>query len=185
MVANLLSFSEADKFSGWIACIFTSIILIILIGLLFTQKRMQNRFTKIAYAELLFSFVFRTVALSLLSVKINTSQCTVLNSRLFDKIMFEIPYYLLVLIQFSLLFGWFSCVRVFETLNGSELNDATKISQRQFIIFTVVTSFITLVMALNITAQSIDYIQSGYWCSAITNRSAIIDYSCIIILTSF
>jgi hypothetical protein len=73
-----------------------------LLYILYT-KRIDNRYTKIAYCELLIALLIRTVSCFLYAVKAGSED---LNSRLFDVLIWELPYYLLMQVAFALLFGW-------------------------------------------------------------------------------
>ncbi len=67
------------------------------------QKKVHNRYTKIAYFELLFALFLRVVACFIFA-KFTDSES--LSSSLFDEIFFISPFYLVIKIAFALIFGW-------------------------------------------------------------------------------
>lgn len=82
-----------------------------------STKRIDNRYTKIAYCELLIALLIRTVSCFLYAVKAGSED---LNSRLFDVLIWELPYYLLIQVAFALLFGWLTLRDVLTgILNGN------------------------------------------------------------------
>jgi len=69
------------------------------------RGNIHNRYTKIAYIELIVALSLRIVACCVFAWFSN-SDSSKLSSSIFNEIFFILPYYLVIKIAFALVFGW-------------------------------------------------------------------------------
>ena len=110
-------------------------------------KKIDNRYTKIAYSELLIALLIRTVSCFLYAIKAGSED---LNSRLFDVLIWELPYYLIMQVAFALLFGWLTLRDVLTGIlkghTALEFESVHKVQQVHMRTFITVTVCIYLVL---------------------------------------
>ena len=99
--------------ASYVACIVFTILAVFLVWV-FMRKLLHNRYTKIAYLELVIALVLRIAACAVFAWFSN-SRSNKLSSSLFSELFFILPYYLVIKIAFALVFGW---ITLYSVLNN-------------------------------------------------------------------
>ena len=122
------------------------------------KRKINNRYTKYAYLELIVALAFRTVSCIVLAAK---HKSTKLNTRLFDEFMLQIPYYLVVQVSFSMLFGWITLRATLQGVvndNSYDNYEVMIVTQKRYLcIYTVVVASVYIFLVFDFARGLMTY----------------------------
>lgn len=122
-------------------------ILLVIVGFTLVKRKFNNRYTLFAFFEFTIALILRTISCFLFAAK---SRSEDLNTRLFDELIFQLPFYLLMQVAFAMLFGWFTLRDVLQGILLGEnegLQDIKRTQTNHLRMFVGVTLTVYLMLA--------------------------------------
>jgi hypothetical protein len=109
------------------------LILLVIVGFTLVKRKFNNRYTLFAFFEFTIALILRTIS-----------------CFLFDELIFQLPFYLLMQVAFAMLFGWFTLRDVLQGILLGEnegLQDIKRTQTNHLRIFVGVTLTVYLMLA--------------------------------------
>ena len=155
----------ATGFSAYLAGSILTCLTAFLIYIIST-KTIQNRYTRIAMGELLVALLLRIASCFFYGTASTQEKEQKLNSRLFDQLMVELPYYLLLQVAFSMLFGWLSLYKVLKALvdgcSQLDFESVSSLQRRHLCVYISVTATVYLILIYQ-TVNAFFIAQKNNW----------------------